>query len=128
MLKTLIGKTLTKIEWNEGEVTFFWDGGKARFEACGDCCSHTWIDSFEGNEDIIGDEIVKVTELELGGMDNPSAEECKCKNADHDADHKYGHDSLALYGYRIETNKASATLDFRNDSNGYYGGSLELRG
>ena len=122
-MKRLIGHILTGIKWNAEEVTFSWEGGSAKFMAVGDCCSTTWIDSFDGIGDIIDSPIVRVTFLELpdlvfGRGDDPV---CGCRDR-RDCAH---HDTLSLYGYRIETDTATATLDFRNDSNGYYGGYLE---
>lgn len=33
---------------------------------------------------------------------------------------------VAYYGLKITTEKGRAVIDYRNDSNGYYGGSLML--
>jgi hypothetical protein len=35
-------------------------------------------------------------------------------------------DVVAYYGLKITTETGIAVLDYRNDSNGYYGGSLEV--
>lgn len=34
---------------------------------------------------------------------------------------------IAYYGMKITTEKGRCVIDYRNSSNGYYGGSLELR-
>jgi len=135
-IEDLKGKILTKINWDGDSVSFHWKDGSARFDVFGDCCSVTWIDSFDGVEDLVGKEILHVQDLTLPEMNrtyndngDPVPVGCGCKNKDHcnPAD-EYNHDSLALYGYRFDTLTSSATLDFRNDSNGYYGGSLDYAG
>jgi len=35
-------------------------------------------------------------------------------------------DEVAYYGLRITTTKGRAVLDYRNTSNGYYGGGLDV--
>lgn len=35
-------------------------------------------------------------------------------------------DCIRYYGLRIVTDKGRAVIDFRNNSNGYYGGSIKL--
>jgi len=37
-------------------------------------------------------------------------------------------DELALYGLKLTTDKGDLVLDYRNESNGYYGGSLSWPG
>ena len=36
------------------------------------------------------------------------------------------HDTVAYYGVKITTTRGIAVIDFRNDSNGYYGGDYRL--
>ncbi len=38
------------------------------------------------------------------------------------------YDCLQFYGYKITTDKGDATIEFRNSSNGYYGGSIGIAG
>lgn len=79
------------------------------FYADGDCCSSSWIEHIEGVERLKG-RVTEVEELDLpgGGQDGD-----------------YG-EVIAVYGYGITTRKGTAVIDFRNASNGYYGGSLVL--
>ena len=37
-------------------------------------------------------------------------------------------DELALYGLKLATDKGDLVLDYRNESNGYYGGNLSWPG
>ena len=73
-----------------------------------DCCSHTWIEYVETPENLLG----TVTAVE--DLDMPQK--------DYDTQ-KY--DCLTFYGCKLSTEKGSCLLDYRNESNGYYGGSLE---
>ena len=45
---------------------------------------------------------------------------------DIDGKHHAGVDVVAYYGVKITTEHGRCTIDFRNDSNGYYGGWLEV--
>jgi hypothetical protein len=112
----LIGKELTKIDWIEDSVKFFWNGGSAVFEAIGDCCSISYIAAFDGAEDILNSPIISVVEAEM--PDAISDKVFEGQQVEY----------LQFYGYRFHTITGSALLEFRNESNGYYGGYLKYRG
>ena len=78
------------------------------FVAYAMCCSQSWIESIEGKEDIIGNEIINIIEHNLPSEDTSDNE------------------LLQFYNYEIITSQGSCVIDFRNSSNGYYGGSLDL--
>ena len=40
--------------------------------------------------------------------------------------HRPSVDCVKYYGLKITTEHGRAVIDYRNDSNGYYGGSIEL--
>ena len=71
-----------------------------------DCCSHTWVESIElpalGFPFVIG----AIEDLELNA----------------DLDTQGG--ELEFYGAKIVTDKGDMIIDYRNESNGYYGGSI----
>ncbi|WP_148057459.1 hypothetical protein [Pseudomonas brassicacearum] len=73
-----------------------------------DCCSETWIESVELPALGFPFTISAVEELDL---DKPSIsnEEYEC---------------LQFYGAKIVTDKGDMIIDYRNESNGYYGGSI----
>lgn len=96
------------------------DGGAIKFEvegyepviaqADGDCCSYSWIEHIETPENMLGT-VAVVEDVEMPDLgDMPDR------------------DVVSYYGCKIHTEKGSALLDYRNDSNGYYGGSLEWGG
>lgn len=90
-------------------ITFsFEDGSTAKFRAEGDCCSHSWIEHLEVPNEVRGRTLVGVL------------------------DERIGQESLGEYGdlrqyyqtkFRLD-NGETITIEYRNDSNGYYGGYL----
>src|SRR5438552_518232 len=91
-------------------LTFHASDGQANLtlRADGDCYSTSWIEHLEGAEEILGQPIRKVERAYVGEYMLGS---CSYRK---------------LYFYRFSTEEGSATIELRNDSNGYYGGSLEL--
>lgn len=80
----------------------------------GDCCSTTWIESIDLTEPLLYAVIKKIEDIDM-----PEGPHVGTINHPHV-------DVVAYYGLRITTNKGISVIDYRNDSNGYYGGSLEL--
>ena len=79
----------------------------------GDCCSHTWIESVNPLKALLG------TVTNVQASENVRPEEEK------------GGEYIEFYGLEITTKDAygeeqTAVIDFRNSSNGYYGGYLLL--
>lgn len=121
-LDDLIGLTVLKIETNLGNDELFIKlkdsfGNKVYmvFYSYGDCCSTSWIESLEGDQDIIENEIINIIEHELPPLE------------DDDPDLMFDNNFTQICNYEIVTAKGSCVIDFRNSSNGYYGGSLDLR-
>jgi hypothetical protein len=79
----------------------------------GDCCSATWIENVEGAEALIGRVVTAVNDIEMPDLGNVGTE----SHPDVDM--------VAYYGTRITTDNGECVIDYRNDSNGCYGGSLE---
>lgn len=90
------------------------DGEPIVANAYGDCCSHTWIENVETPENLLG------TVSEVEDLDLPPAEE--------DEEKRFSDNYIQFYGCKISTEKGSSTLDYRNESNGYYGGTLSWPG
>lgn len=113
--KELLGKKINKIFINGEYLKFETDKGDVYFQVEGDCCSHSYFYDFEGVERLLNNGEVKSFE-EIPDMPQPKQPE---------------YDAIAAYGYRITTEdkkfgEVSSVLSFRNESNGYYGGSMEL--
>lgn len=106
----LIGKTITALYLADDQQAMRCDVGPEQIiaRADGDCCSHTWIEHVEDPESIIGSEVLSASDISM------SREE-----EEKDGDH------IQFYGFKIQTVKGACVIDYRNSSNGYYGGSLE---
>lgn len=125
-IKSLIGLTVLEIELDDshGELSLKLKDSHNNivhvfFEARAGCCSQSWIETLDGKEDIIGCEISDIIEHDSIGFD-------------WDETYKPPHGGInqqrsnVIYNYEIITPKGSCVIDFRNTSNGYYGGYLSL--
>ncbi len=102
---------IRKAELSQDGETFtltFFGGESMRFEAFGDCCSESWIEHLEAPKDLEG-------ALLTGYEEIPMSDEWL-------NDDEY----QQVYESRFLTDRGPIVLEFRNNSNGYYGGSLEL--
>src|SRR3990167_6456995 len=100
-------------------------------EAVGDCCSSSWIEHLEMPADIDGATFYgehKESD-EVSAWDNHECRKCEHQEMWEEGDSGCkggcGHDSLQVYNTRFPTSRGDIVVEYRNDSNGYYGGSLE---
>lgn len=111
----LIGKIVHAVFISEdgGAIRFDLNGGDETIiaRADGDCCSHSWIEEIQGVEQLLGSPVVSVEDVTLREPEDKTAGP------------EYG-DYTQFYGCKITTQKGYAMIDYRNNSNGYYGGSL----
>ncbi len=114
----LIGNKILGIFRNDDRtaLSFDTDGGRIGYYADGDCCSSSWFEHFSGIETLIGHTISEIIEHE----DVTLADDDPLKGKETDVE--------AKYGWTFTTQRGRADLDMRNDSNGYYGGSVERTG
>lgn len=106
----LTGQTLNNVSIrDDGQfLVLELSGTEVVAEAMGDCCSHSWIENVEHPARGYPAVIQEVKGLAL---DLPETV----------GDEYY----LQYYGLEIVTDKGSIVIDYRNSSNGYYGGWLE---
>jgi hypothetical protein len=120
----LNGKTVREIWMSDDYLTFVTDDGKVTYAVYGDCCSDSAFFDFYGVENVLGREVVAFESVSLSpGDPGYRAETFETPAND------YG--ETQVYGYRITTEHpmfghVSAVMSFRNESNGYYGGWMEL--
>jgi hypothetical protein len=112
------GRPLYKVELSDdkSEVSFtFQDGGRVSFGAKGDCCSQSWIEHLEAPDDVNGRTLVSVEDDRMETDEEPPVSTDEC----------YYDDYLQVYQtiFRLD-NGESIKLEYRNTSNGYYGGYL----
>lgn len=119
-MKELIDKTINKIFLDEDYVTFEVDNGEViTYGVEGDCCSMSaWYD-FYGVKELLGKKIIAVKDIEL------DEDDWLIKRL-YSTDKKNYDDAISIYGvaltYEGEYGEQTATISFRNYSNGYYGG------
>lgn len=108
----LVGKTITgmKIADDRQALLFETDAGAIKVRVDADCCSYTWVEHIELPALGFPAKVSAVVDLEM-----PEGKESTFHK---DADY------LAFYGCKIVTDKGEIVVDYRNDSNGYYGGNL----
>jgi hypothetical protein len=115
-MKRLIGRIIHKITMGESptcqrdSITFHTDDGDFVYDAYGDCCSTSYIHEISDRHVLNGHKVINIVQHEADEFRDVGTAE-----------------SLQVYNYDIVTNKGTCTIDFRNESNGYYGGSLEFR-
>jgi hypothetical protein len=109
MSNILIGKTINeiKIAEDKGAILFVTDAGEMVVRADGDCCSHTWVEHIELPALGLPALVMAVDGLKMPDLGQPD---------------EYG--LVQYYGCKISTDKGDIVIDYRNESNGYYGGNL----
>ena len=105
----LVGKVLkcVKIASDKKAVLFQTSNGDVIARTDGDCCSDSWVEHIELPALGFPAKVLSVEDLKM-----PQAE-----NSD-------GYPLLKVYGCKIATDKGDIVLDYRNRSNGYYGGNI----
>jgi len=108
-MNILEGKTLNAIKIAEDKQALLFQTTDGDFKVLcyGDCCSYTWVESIELPALGFPCVVNKVEDLEMPDLGDME-----------------GCDVVAYYGCKISTDKGDLVIDYRNDSNGYYGGNL----
>ena len=113
VLKKLVGKTITEVWLDPSDqhyLKFVTDDGDYVYYAEGDCCSECWFYQISGFDALLGHTVLECEDVEMGEI----------------SDGKTRQEFDELYGVKIKTTGGRALLEFRNSSNGYYGGNLVL--
>lgn len=118
----LVGRTLTSASIDGEDLVLRFTDGTKRYRAEGDCCSVSWIEHLTVPDLGRGAVVLRVTES--GGVD-ATPEQQADQDARLKAKGEYGTDCLVVYHTAIATTKGEVVIEYRNDSNGYYGGYLE---
>ena len=108
---SLDGKKVLQIDLAKDytAVRFIVEGGNPIFAlADGDCCSESWIEHVSIPAGGFPATVVGVSDIELPGSDDTHPE----------------YDCLRVYGLKISTDRGDIVIDYRNSSNGFYGGHL----
>lgn len=113
LLKLLIGKTIKEVRLKEKDHLAFicTDGTYLLLYTEGDCCSISWIEHFNGLSALIGQTVNNVVTRDMPKIPDRAEFEC-----------------IECYGWTLETAAGRCDIEMRNESNGYYGGTLRLTG
>lgn len=113
----LVGKVITAYELEQSGAWIRFDmldGPSVTLEAQGDCCSQTWIEDIDAPDALLGT-VISAKEIEMPSLGNIDG--TRHTNVEH----------VTYYGLAITTTKGRCVIDYRNDSNGYYGGELWVK-
>lgn len=108
MANALLGTTIQemKIAQDKQSLLFVTADGPLVAKVDGDCCSHSWIEHVELPVNGFPATVKAAEDIPMPDLGNGDAE---CRQ---------------YYGYKLTTDKGDIIIDYRNDSNGYYGGSI----
>ena len=106
---SLVGLHIQKVRNTDQDVIFDTNVGEVLWVVDADCCSHTWIE----NLDVPLGLVMHVGDRDLSGQDFSSVG---------------GAVYTQVYGIELRTLQGSGLIEFRNESNGYYGGSMRVGG
>ena len=123
-MKELLGQEITAILTNDDHTYLvfiletFSNPEYLIYEAVGDCCSTSWFESINNQECLIGHKIIGI---EMKKEFPPDDQHRSDPVEDDDGD------CISIYGYTIKTEAGYSDIEFRNASNGYYGGWCEYK-
>lgn len=88
----------------------------ATLELEGDCCSRSYFTDLAQFDELVGATITQVEERDEPSRDGlPTGDPVEYV------------DAISWHFLVVVTNKGHVTIDWRNDSNGYYDGTINLR-
>lgn len=128
--ENMLGRQVAAVTLSPERTLFtleFKDGFSRVFEVHGDCCSESWIEHLECPDDVIGATLTAVLDSDSVWdatayakiPDVPITQD----HADHDTEH--ADSCIKIYNTVFRTTRGDIVLEYRNASNGYYGGALE---
>ena len=111
-IEPMVGKKIISFTQDSDYAIFYLDdGNRYTYHVDGDCCSSSWIEHATIPPDVEGATILGATQPDL----NPH-EPVKAENS---------WESIQVYHTAFQTDKGEIILEYRNSSNGYYGGWME---
>jgi len=113
-MEELIGKKILGVMANPDKDywRFITDQGDVDYHCYGDCCSESWINHVNGLDALVGYTVWNVDDVDFHSLLKIEPEPTRQE-----------HDDVLFH--RVKTEKGVCTFEFRNSSNGYYGGSLD---
>lgn len=128
MNDAIVGKTITGILFSEAYLTLETTEGDINLVVIGDCCSNSYFFDFYGVKNLLRSKVIRFESVSLSPGDVGYHEETYDVSKVEDT--CIGN-FVQVYGYRFITEhplfgELTSVLSFRNESNGYYGGWMEL--
>ena len=113
-MKELIGKKILGVMANPDNDywRFITDQGDVDYYCFADCCSESWINHVNGLDELVGYTVWNVDDIDFHALLKVEPEATRQEYDD-------------VLFHRVKTEKGTCTFEFRNSSNGYYGGSLD---
>jgi hypothetical protein len=96
-----------KIAADRQSLLFQTDKGDIVAMCDAECCSQTWAEHIEMPVNGLPAKVLNAEDIEMPDLGNME-----------------GCDVVSYYGFKIVTDNGDILIDYRNDSNGYYGGTL----
>lgn len=112
----MLGKKIAgvKVSSDQSTIIFtFQDGFSRSFGVAGDCCSYSWIEHLEMPTSVEGATLT-------GAYDSAPITQ---DHSEHDEE-KSTDPHIQVYNTVFTTDRGEIVLEYRNSSNGYYGGYL----
>lgn len=117
-LEILKGKSIRRALISADHTTLAFelaDGERQAFYTDGDCCSESWIEHVSNADNLAGSTVTGAEEIEIGDV-----------TASYEGKEAPPQEYVQAYGVKVQLEgRPSFELEFRNASNGYYGGSIE---
>lgn len=116
----LVGRTLVKVEITEDResLRFTLTDGAVIARTDADCCSRTWVEAIEDTAKLPA---AVLSVEDVGGVDDWG-------DIGQLREEWIDGELVRFYGCKITTDHGCLIIDYRNESNGYYGGSLAWPG
>lgn len=128
MFGCLRGRPLSAVTITDSRtaLTFeFVDGSKEKYVMDDDCCSVTWIEYLEQPTDLRGAVITGFDEPEISEADAAQCtSKARCSAVAQVYLGQHAHDCVQYYRTVFHTDKGDIEVEYRNDSNGFYGGGM----
>lgn len=110
-------KSVATVEDMTGAHLLLEDGRTLTLDLYGDCCSHSFFTDGDQFNELVGSTIWAIDERD--GMSDPTIGDVKTVLDEND-----NAESISWHFLVFTTDKGHVTLDWRNDSNGYYDGEV----
>jgi hypothetical protein len=115
-MKQLLGQTIYNVYMSEDNNVLVFTGfgiDHYAYNVSADCCSESWFESVTNPEYLHQEEVIGIEIKDL-------------PNAEADEDAERDQECIQRYGYTLKTKKGYCDIEFRNASNGYYGGKCRF--